>query len=298
MDDPVVSVVIPTYNRADLLERAIQSVLGQTFENFEVVVVDDASEDDTKDVVEDIDDPRIEYIRHRTNRNGAVARNTGIDASTGEFVAFLDDDDEWYPSKLEKQLDAFEHAEDDVALVYCWSDIYAAGEKVNTRTPTLRGRIFDETLTRNPIGATSTLMVTRDALETIGGFDERLNRGQDSDLIRRITWNYAVDFVDETLVKRRSDHDAQQIMDQTADNLHASIECRKLTLSKFDDYLNEHPVTKAKIRLLNADMYAKTHEWHRCLWSCLLAFLAAPASREIHGELMDVARRAKFEAGI
>src|SRR5512138_1185650 len=94
---PLVSVVIPTYNRAPLLERAIHSVLSQTYTNLEVIVIDDASTDDTQDRIKNLQlaDIRIQYIRHDRNRGSQAARNTGIHAAKGKYVAFLDSDDEW-----------------------------------------------------------------------------------------------------------------------------------------------------------------------------------------------------------
>lgn len=106
-----VSVVIPTYNRAELLSRAIDSVLAQTYDDFELLVVDDGSTDDTEAVVTAYDDDRVRYLAHETNRGANPARNTGIEAAEGEFVAFLDSDDEWRPRKLEAQLDRLEAVE-------------------------------------------------------------------------------------------------------------------------------------------------------------------------------------------
>ena len=100
MTIPQVSVIIPTCNRPKLLPTAIRSVLGQSFRDFEVVIVDDASDDSIDSVVNDFQDERVRWIRHQSRRGAAAARNTGIQNTCGEFVAFLDDDDEWYPEKL------------------------------------------------------------------------------------------------------------------------------------------------------------------------------------------------------
>jgi glycosyltransferase involved in cell wall biosynthesis len=102
---PKVSAVIPTYNRAQFLERAIRSVLDQTFQDFEIVVVNDASPDEgaTDAVVKDFRDPRIKYFRHETNKGIGATRNTGVLNSSGEYIAFLDDDDAWLPQKLALQ---------------------------------------------------------------------------------------------------------------------------------------------------------------------------------------------------
>jgi glycosyltransferase involved in cell wall biosynthesis len=100
-----VSVVIPTYNRASLLGRAIKSVLEQTYQDFEIIVVDDASTDNTEEVVRNLRDRRIRYLRHEKNRGGSAARNTGIRAAWGQYIAFQDSDDEWLPEKLKKQME-------------------------------------------------------------------------------------------------------------------------------------------------------------------------------------------------
>src|SRR4029453_1391166 len=105
---PKVSVVIPTHNRADLLDRAVRSALAQTHADLEVLIADDASSDGTGEVVARIGAARGKYFRHDGNRGVAAARNTAITNATGEFIAFLDDDDEWLPEKLRIQLDRFQ----------------------------------------------------------------------------------------------------------------------------------------------------------------------------------------------
>ena len=97
---PDVSVIIPTYDRSEFLRTAIASVLAQTLQDFEIIVVDDASADDTQEVVGNLDDGRIRYIRHEINKGVAATRNTGVLNSKGKYIAFLDDDDKWFPEKL------------------------------------------------------------------------------------------------------------------------------------------------------------------------------------------------------
>ncbi|HEY9849897.1 MAG TPA: glycosyltransferase family 2 protein [Leptolyngbyaceae cyanobacterium] len=105
----LVSVIIPTYNRAYLIASAIDSAIKQTYENLEIIVIDDASTDNTKEIVTSFDDQRIRYIIHPTNAGGAAARNTGIDAAKGKYLAFLDSDDVWLPNKIELQLAAIQN---------------------------------------------------------------------------------------------------------------------------------------------------------------------------------------------
>ena len=105
-----ISVIVPTYNRGHLLERALRSVLTQTHQQLELIIVDDGSVDNTADVVSTYDaDSRVRYIRHQDNLGSSVARNTGIRHAQGEYIAFLDSDDEWLPTKLEKQMLLFQY---------------------------------------------------------------------------------------------------------------------------------------------------------------------------------------------
>ena len=97
-----ISVIIPTYNRGNMIERAVRSVLNQTYNNIEVIVVDDGSTDNTEEVIKDIKDTSVIYIKE-ANAGACVARNKGIDVSSGDYIAFLDSDDEWFPEKLEIQ---------------------------------------------------------------------------------------------------------------------------------------------------------------------------------------------------
>lgn len=210
-----VSVVIPTYNRAGLLPRAIESVLGQTHDEFEVVVVDDGSTDDTAAVVEGYDDPRVRYVAHEENRGANVARNTGIEAARGEYVAFLDSDDEWHPRKLELQL---EQVIDEAWIgAYCDAETRTDGLASGLRSaaaallsradgePVRRGgsELVGEILADNvQPGAGSTLLVRTDVARTVGGFDEALDRFQDPEFVLRILEAGPLTYVDEPLVVR------------------------------------------------------------------------------------------------
>lgn len=106
---PLISVVIPTYNRVQFIERAVRSVLNQTYSNLEVIVVDDGSVDETYEIIDRLkkQDGRLIFLRHFKNKGPQAARNTGIHASSGDFVAFLDSDNEWLPAKLEKRIRVF-----------------------------------------------------------------------------------------------------------------------------------------------------------------------------------------------
>ena len=117
-----VSVVIPSYNRPHFLLRAINSVLRQTFTSFELIIVDDASTEDIATVITSINDSRVVFVKHNCNKGVNIARNTGLKISRGEYIAFLDNDDEWLPEKLERQLASFEQSKDErLGVVGCQS---------------------------------------------------------------------------------------------------------------------------------------------------------------------------------
>jgi glycosyltransferase involved in cell wall biosynthesis len=196
MKRPVVSVIMPTFNRARLLERALRSALNQTYNNLEIIVVDDASSDDTPDVVKTVQDERVRYIRHETNRGGSAARNTGIRNATGEFIAFLDDDDEWESVKTEDQLRILDGQDCDAVL--CTSDEHGARlsnfEDKNTID------LEDLRRGRFTAGGTGVLMAKANVVkETM--FDENLPRYQDWDVFIRIAQKYRIGYLNRPFVR-------------------------------------------------------------------------------------------------
>lgn len=178
---PRVSVIIPTYNRAQVIGRAIRSVFAQTFYDLEIIVVDDCSTDDIAKVVSSYFDGRIRYIRHEHNKGGSAARNTGIRAAAGEFVAFLDSDDEWLPTKLAKQMAVFEKSQ--CGLVYCgFIYIDESSGKRKEWLVRLAQDCRQELLVSNFVGTTSVAVVRKSLLKQTGGFDEQMRSCQDWDL--------------------------------------------------------------------------------------------------------------------
>lgn len=199
---PNVSVIIPTYNRAHLLGRAIRSVLNQTYQDFELIIVDDGSSDNTDELVKSFDDIRIRYLKHKKNRGGAAARNTGIKAAKGKYIAFQDSDDEWLPEKLEKQMKVFEDAPPEVGVVYTGfyrlqngKKTYIPSSKVNPK----EGYIFNSLLKGNFV-TTQAVLVKRECFDKAGIFDENLPRLQDWELFLRISRHYHFKFINEPLV--------------------------------------------------------------------------------------------------
>lgn len=201
-----ISIVIPVYEQPELLEEALKSVDKQTIDDYEVIVVDDASQTDHRPIVEEYERSRL--IVHDKNRGAAAARNTGINASQGDFVAFLDADDIWKPTKIEKQLSVFENGGDDLGLVYTGFVQYELDGSTWERYPQAHGNIYREELERDRVHPTSTVMVQRGVFDDVGGFDINLPSRQDYDLWIRITECYEVDYVNAILVDKREQSDS------------------------------------------------------------------------------------------
>jgi glycosyltransferase involved in cell wall biosynthesis len=265
MMDIKVSVVLPTYNRPDLLPRAIDSVLNQTYRSFELIIVDDSSETNTQQVVGEYDDCRIRYVEHKENQGGAAARNTGINRATGDYIAFLDDDDEWRPTKLEKQVSAIEQQPSDVGLVYCWMNYYAqSGELKRKYHPTYQGYVFPHVLDGQRIGGCPTLLVRREVVQEVNGFDEAVYRGHDGDFIRRVCKEYKVTCVSEVLVNVYVDHGHDRISTNNRYDVKHEINAHKTKLRKFKTELESYPVRTANIYSDMAYLYAKIGHFRKC----------------------------------
>jgi glycosyltransferase involved in cell wall biosynthesis len=292
MSSPEVSVIIPTCNRPDLLSRAIESVLYQTYSNFECIVVDDASPADSSSVVAGFDDERLEYFEHETNQGASVARNTGIEKAHGEYIAFLDDDDEWLPTKLEKQVELFSELDDEYAIVYCWMDYCrnSDGKVVKEYQPKHQGYIFPQMLDSQVIGSSSTLLVRREIAEQTQ-FDESLPRGNDGDFIRSISKNYKVDYVPAVLVNYYIKHGERRITNEDEKGIHDAIKGQKLKFKRFNSELEKHPDRAGRIYAKIAFRYAQLGEWQNCKENYQKAIFKAPTSFEVYKSIARSAKR-------
>lgn len=216
----MISVIITTYEREpQMVLRALESVLMQTYKDIEIIIVDDSHEEYAlrNEVKKSIlnsaalhPEISIEYIPHEHNLGACAARNTGLSFSNGEYIAFLDDDDEWLPDKLEKQIKKMESSK--AALVYCgcFCKNDMTGEKRIRKTETHKGMVFKQLLHHNFISSTSFPLIQKKALKEIGGFDVQMQAAQDYDVWIRISENYIIDCVDEPLVIYH-EHSGEQI---------------------------------------------------------------------------------------
>ena len=202
----MVSAIITTRNRSHLLRKAIESVLSQTYKESECIVVDDSSTDDTKQVCSEYPIQYI-YIPKEESRGGNYARNLGVKASKGEYVAFLDDDDYWLPTKIEKQLDLIK--EKNCEMVYCMRRYHNIENGMVVKEwdeprPKPQGDLRDE-IFKHYITNTSCILAKKSLIEQIGGFDENLRKWQEYDLMIRAAQVSEIYYVNENLCVYRND---------------------------------------------------------------------------------------------
>ena len=209
-ENAFISVITATYNRCEKIKESIECILGQSYQYFEYIIVDDGSEDETEHVVKSFDDPRIKYIRNSKNRGLCYSRNVGIQDASGRYVVCQDDDDFCRLDKLEKTLNVFMNLSDEYGMVYCESINHLRRLEGNTEAPAIiipdrdihdirkEGYIFPALLSRNFITSTAALM-RKDYMEEVGLYDEELFAYEDWDIYLRLSRIYEVAFVKEPL---------------------------------------------------------------------------------------------------
>jgi glycosyltransferase involved in cell wall biosynthesis len=187
---PLISVIIPAYNGEKTITKTIESVLNQTFTDFEIIVINDGSQDATLDIINSLKDFRLKVFSY-SNAGQAVSRNRGFSHSSGEFIAFLDADDLWIPTKLEAQLKALQD-NPQAAVAYSWSDfIDEKGEFLRGASrSTLSGDVYAKLLLTDFLDNGSNPLIRRQALIEVGGFDETLTPAEDWDMWLRLAARY------------------------------------------------------------------------------------------------------------
>ncbi|MFB6150293.1 MAG: glycosyltransferase family 2 protein [Haloarculaceae archaeon] len=312
---PTVTVVIPTYNRAEVLPRAVDSVLAQSYEDFELLVVDDGSTDRTAAALAAYDDPRLRVVTHGDNRGANAARNTGIAEASGEYVAFLDSDDSWAPEKLERQLDRLLAAGDDAVAVYCdfELDVPGGSGRLRSAAASVLARFDDDVpaeggeelaaeilADRLHSGAGSTLLVETAVARRIDGFDERLDRFQDPEFLLRVVQKGRLCYVDEPLVTRhdtgspapetieRSDSyllsKHRSLVEDLAAEGYAIESAHALVVAK--EYLQVGEVPDGLRHLSRADVPAR--HWPGVLWSLAVGVRRRSPRRAVAAALLVV----------
>ena len=204
----MISVIIPVYNRRAIVGRAIRSVLAQTHQDWELIVVDDGSTDGSGDYIAAEFGDRVRLLRQQRNRGVSAARNRAIAAAGGQWLAFLDSDDEWLPQKLDKQLEAL--ATSGLQVCHTEEIWIRNGVRVNQHKHHQKygGRIFLQALPLC-VMSPSSIIIHRQIFQDIGLFDEALPACEDYELFLRLTCRYQVVFVDEPLIRKYGGHDDQ-----------------------------------------------------------------------------------------
>lgn len=256
---PTVSIVLPTYNRAEVLPNAVDSVLQQTFEDFEFIIVDDGSTDATGEIIDSYKDERIIYIKHNTNINGSAARNTGIDRATGKYIALIDSDDCWKPTKLEKQVSALEDRGGEWIAVYCDfkqtrnSKIAEMVDNLVRRPTGIEGKeeVIDRILLRRfAHGGASTLVIKQNAVDKIDGFDEEFERSQDTEFLVRLLQHGKICYIDEVLViKNDTGSPSPEVVSQATERFN----------NKFEELMKKRNIGLVEASSVQSIMIAKLY---------------------------------------
>ena len=288
----MVSVIIPTRNRSIILKRAIASVLNQTFTDLECLVVNDCSDDDTLKLLSSIPDPRVRVFNHTMSKGASASRNLGLQNSSGDYITFLDDDDEWLPSKLEKQVSLFNSLSPDWGLIYNWMDHYLSNNILANQThPIFEGEIFIPMLDGNIIAGTSTLMIRREVYLDLGGFDENLSWGDDYEFSLRISRKYKIKVIKEVLTKIFNDPGYPGISARSFQGIMDNISGIKYILKKYQADYSGHRYEKGHMLAKVAVLYAKIKSIRGLSEYTLKAFLTDPFH---YGKFRKILRSCKY----
>ncbi|MES2808156.1 MAG: glycosyltransferase family 2 protein [Bacteroidota bacterium] len=288
MSNPLVSVIIPTFKRSDYLIRAIESALNQSYKDIEVIIVDDNDGDNEfreatlRNVQLYIANNKVIYLKHEVNRGAPAARNTGLQNAQGEYIAFLDDDDEWMPEKLDKQIKLFNTLGDDYGVVGCfWRIVNEFDNKITTRKLKYRGDL-SKIFALNHFAPTSMVVIKTSYLKQVNGFDITFNSRQDVELYYRLSFLCKFDFVEEELVTYY----------QHAGGMSTNY---KRKLDTVIQYLDKHGETTIKnqtpwseINEYLAELHAVNGEKAKAVKSFLTAFFSQPKPRLLIKMVMAV----------
>lgn len=243
-----VSVILPTYNRAYCLERSVRSVLSQTYQNLELIIVDDGSTDNTATLIAGMKDERIRYVPTKLNQGASAARNYGLQYVTGDFIAFQDSDDYWRPEKLRLQMQKMECEQ----AGFCYHKVqYDFGDgqiailpQENIPIEKKSGDIYAQLLYENMVDCPA-LLVRRECIEEIGGFDSELKALEDYDLALRLGNAFRAAFVDCVLIDKS--YTANSVSRQADNYLNASC---SILLRYQKDYVSTGNFDHRVLRIL------------------------------------------------
>jgi len=190
-NSPEISVIIPAYNCEKTIQQTVNSVLQQTFVDFELIIINDGSKDSTLNVISKIEDARLKVFSFE-NAGGNISRNRGLNLAVGKYISFLDADDIWTPDKLELQLEALQKNQN-AHVAYSWTDYIDEEDNflVSGRRVSVNGDVYEKLLINNFLENGSNPLICREALIELGGFDESLKAAQDWDMWLRLAAKYS-----------------------------------------------------------------------------------------------------------
>lgn len=213
---PLVSIITTTHNRGALIKRAINSVLGQTYKNIEYIIVDGASTDNTSEVVKSYaNDKRLKYVYLNIDKGPAQCLYKGFEISSGDYIAFLDDDDEYHLDKIEKEVNLMNKLDDSYGMVYCWMTYYDTKTKniVYFHNPQLRGFVGDDVVEKPVVSGTPTFLFRRHVFQELGGWNLNIGIESDWELAVRCCQKWKVDYIPESLVNVYVNHSSTRMSD-------------------------------------------------------------------------------------
>jgi len=286
---PLVSVVIPTYDRSEHLPDAVRSVTAQTYDNIELLIVDDGSEHPVTEMGQDVpldELASVTFIHHNENRGANAARNSGIRAATGEYIAFLDDDDEWDEEKIEQQVEAFERGGAEVGVVYTGKQ--ASGPSgTGVTIPSAEGDVMKDLLTGENFGQFSSVMVRSSVIEDTGLPDEQFPAWQDREWFFRLAQHCQFKPVPEVLTYRNVGlpDNITKKFDQKRDVAYPLFVEKHYPLAREYGFYTARTFLASMRRSLarsaiRAGRYSEARKYF--LW----AFLANPLYRPVHADLL------------
>lgn len=211
----MISCIIPTYKRSDSLMRAVNSILNQTHKDLEVIIVDDNEPNDeysliVQEKLNNFVDRRLKYLQQKRHINGAAARNFGVEHSQGQFIAFLDDDDEWMTDKLEKQISVLRDLDPSYGAVSSLTTIYINGKKIRTTPPYNETGLHKKVLEHSVSIFTGTVLFRKDSLDKTGYFDTKLERHQDLQLFTDFLAHFKIKPMNISLMKSHVDDEGNR----------------------------------------------------------------------------------------
>ena len=273
MKNPLVSIIIPTYKRPNDLIRAIESVLSQSYKNIEIKVVDDNNPDTPERKETEIlmkqfkDQERVEYIQHENNKGGSAARNTGWKKSKGEYITFLDDDDEISPDKIKKQVECLEQLDKTWGACYTGYKVIKPNGGYQISGEHRSGDLYIGALMRTLfMGSGSNLFLRKSVVDEINGYDESFVRNQDIEFMARALENYKLAYIDEVLLTIYQDGNravrTYEQLEKYAENY-----CRKFDdrIKKLDSKDKERVMAVISLERCRVAFYKKHYKDGLCI---------------------------------